>query len=223
MDIARASIEKPVNTWLIILICLLGGIWGLLTLGRLEDPDFTIKEAIITTAYPGASALEVEQEVTDQLETAIQRLPQVKEVRSRSTPGMSQITVEMESHYNNETLPQVWDELRRKVNDVQALLPPGAQPSIVNDDFGDVFGLYYALTAPDYPQADLARLRPYPAAEIVAGARRRQGRVERLAGRAYLRGDPAGGHDASGHPANHHRQRPGRAEPGGGQRRDAGG
>lgn len=155
MDIARASIEKPVNTWLIILICLLGGIWGLLTLGRLEDPDFTIKEAIITTAYPGASALEVEQEVTDQLETAIQRLPQVKEVRSRSTPGMSQITVEMESHYNNETLPQVWDELRRKVNDVQALLPPGAQPSIVNDDFGDVFGLYYALTAPDYPQADL--------------------------------------------------------------------
>ncbi|WP_404384129.1 efflux RND transporter permease subunit [Caenispirillum salinarum] len=155
MDIARASIEKPVNTWLIILICLIGGIWGLLTLGRLEDPEFTIKEAVITTPYPGASAVEVEQEVTDQLETAIQRLPQVKEVRSRSTPGMSQITVEMRSEYDSETLPQIWDELRRKVNDMQGDLPPGAKPSTVNDDFGDVFGLFYALTAPDYTQGDL--------------------------------------------------------------------
>lgn len=155
MDIARASIDKPVNTWLIILICLIGGLRGLMTLGRLEDPEFTIKEAVVTTPYPGASAIEVEQEVTDQLETAIQRLPQVKEVRSRSTPGMSQITVEMQSEYDSDTLPQIWDELRRKVNDTQGDLPPGAQPSVVNDDFGDVFGLFYALTAPDYTQADL--------------------------------------------------------------------
>jgi multidrug efflux pump subunit AcrB len=155
MDIARASIDKPVNTWLIILICLFGGIWGLLTLGRLEDPEFTIKEAVVTTLYPGASALEVEQEVTDQLEIAIQRMSQIKEVRSRSTPGMSQVTVEIRSEYDSASLPQIWDELRRKVNDVQAQLPPGVQPSMVNDDFGDVFGLYYALTAPDYSQADL--------------------------------------------------------------------
>ncbi|GAA0575159.1 efflux RND transporter permease subunit [Caenispirillum bisanense] len=155
MDIARASIEKPVNTWLIILICLFGGLWGLFTLGRLEDPEFTIKEAVVTTAYPGASPVEVEQEVTDQLETAIQRMPQVKEVRSRSSAGMSQITVEIQDTYDGDSLPQVWDELRRKVNDVQRDLPPGAGPSVVNDDFGDVFGLYYALTAPDYSRADL--------------------------------------------------------------------
>jgi len=155
VDIARASIDKPVNTWLIILICLIGGLWGLFTLGRLEDPAFTIKEAVVTTSYPGASALEVEQEVTDALETAIQRLPQLEEVRSRSSAGTSQITVEVRDSYDAATLPQVWDELRRKVGDAQAALPPGAGPSRVDDDFGDVFGLYYALTAPDYDQAEL--------------------------------------------------------------------
>ncbi|WP_435099602.1 efflux RND transporter permease subunit [Arhodomonas sp. AD133] len=155
MDIARASIDKPVNTWLIILICLLGGLWALATLGRLEDPEFTIKEAVVTTAYPGASAEQVEQEVTDRLETAIQRLPQIKEVRSRSTAGLSMITVEIQEQYDADTLPQVWDELRRKINDAQAGLPPGARPSQVNDDYGDVYGLYYALTAPDYSKADL--------------------------------------------------------------------
>jgi multidrug efflux pump subunit AcrB len=155
MSIAVASIDKPVNTWLIILICLLGGLWALLTIGRLEDPAFTIKEAVVVTPYPGASPLEVEREVTDQLETALQRLPQVKEVRSRSTAGQSQITVEIRESFGSAELPQVWDEVRRKIGDAQAGLPPGAGPSQVNDDFGDVYGLYYALTAPDYGPADM--------------------------------------------------------------------
>ncbi len=155
MSIATASIEKPVNTWLLVLACLIGGAWALLTIGRLEDPAFTIKQAVVSTPYPGASALEVEQEVTDQLETALQRMPQVKTLRSRSTPGLSQITVEVKDSYGPDTLPQVWDELRRKVNDTQAYLPPGAGPSMVDDDFGDVYGLYYALTAPGYSQADM--------------------------------------------------------------------
>ncbi|MBO8086135.1 MAG: efflux RND transporter permease subunit [Marichromatium sp.] len=155
MDIARAAIDKPVNTWLLILICLLGGLWALFSLGRLEDPEFTIKQAIITTSYPGASALEVEQEVTDQLEIALQRLPQIKEIRSRSEPGRSLIDVEILEQYDSSQLPQIWDELRRKVRDASAALPPGAGTPHVNDDFGDVYGLYYALSAPDYSQAEL--------------------------------------------------------------------
>ncbi len=155
MDIARASIDKPVNTWLLVLVCLLGGIWALFTLPQLEDPEFTIKEAIIITPYLGASAREVEQEVTEQLEIALQEMPQLKRVTSRSMPGLSEITVEIKDKYRSEKLPQVWDELRRQVQDTQPLLPPGAGPSRVNDSFGDVFGLYYALTAPGFETAEL--------------------------------------------------------------------
>lgn len=155
MDIARASIEKPVNTWVLILICLLGGIWAVLTLPQLEDPEFTIKEAIILTPYKGASALEVELEVTEQLEIALQEMPQLKRLTSRSMPGLSEITVEIEDAYRSAELPQVWDELRRRIHDTQAYLPPGAGPSLVNDSFGDVFGLLYALTAPGFEASEL--------------------------------------------------------------------
>jgi len=155
MDIARYSIEKPVNTWLIVLVALLGGIWGLLSVGRLEDPDFTIKNAIIFTAYPGASAEEVETEVTERLESAIQQMQQLHEITSVSKPGLSQIDVEMKDTYGPEELPQVWDELRRKVRDAQAQLPNGTEAPVINDDFGDVFGLYYAVTAEGYSRREI--------------------------------------------------------------------
>ncbi len=155
MDIARASIDKPVNTWLLVWVCLLGGIWALFTLPQLEDPEFTIKEAIIVTSYVGASATEVELEVTEQLEIALQEMPQLKRVTSRSMPGLSEITVEIKDAYRADRLPQVWDELRRQVQDTQPMLPPGAGPSRVNDSFGDVFGLYYALIAPGFETAEL--------------------------------------------------------------------
>jgi len=155
MDIARYSIEKPVNTWIIVLIALLGGIWGILTVGRLEDPAFTIKEAQVITAYPGATAEEVETEVTEKIETAIQQLPQLKQIVSQSTPGLSRISVEIKSTFGSAELPQVWDELRRKVNDEQRNLPSGVAPTLVFDDFGDVFGLYYAFTADGYTNRDI--------------------------------------------------------------------
>ena len=148
LEIARSSIERPVNTWLLVLLCLFGGLWGLDTVGRLEDPNFTIKQALVITAYPGATAVEVEQEVTETLESMIQQLPQLKRITSKSKPGVSEITVEIKDTYDQHTMPQVWDELRRKVNDAQRSLPSGTQPSIVNDDFGDVYGIFYAVTAP---------------------------------------------------------------------------
>lgn len=148
MDPARYAIAHPVNIWLIIVILLAGGVYAFFALGRLEDPEFTVKQAVVVTPYPGASAREVEAEVTDIVETAIQRLPQLERVTSRSMPGRSEITVTIQDRYRSPDLPQVWDELRRKVQDVQPDLPPGAAAPRVNDDFGDVFGLLYAVTAP---------------------------------------------------------------------------
>jgi len=150
MDIAKASIKTPVNTWLLIIICLIGGLVGLGEIGRLEDPSFTIKLAQVVTAFPGASAEQVEREITEPLETAMQQMPQLKMVTSISKPGVSEISVEMKDAYRSDVLPQVWDELRKRMADLQNTLPTGVQPIQVFDDFGDVYGLYYALTAPDF-------------------------------------------------------------------------
>lgn len=147
MDIARYAIDKPVNTWLIMLACLLGGIWGVISVGKLEDPSFTLKTALVVTGYSGATAKEVETEVTEVLETAIQEMGQLDYIESTSTPGLSTIEVEIKPTYASATLPQIWDELRRKVNDAQGSLPNGAGPSLVVDDFGDVYGIFYAVTA----------------------------------------------------------------------------
>lgn len=166
-EIARKAIERPVNTWLIILICLIGGLWGLSTVGRLEDPAFTIKQALVITPYPGASAAEVEQEVTEVLESAIQQLPQIKKILSKSKPGISEIEVEIKDTYDGKTLPQVWDELRRKVGDAQKTLPEGINPSTVNDDFGDVYGIFYAVTAPGFSEREILDLAKFLRRELL--------------------------------------------------------
>jgi multidrug efflux pump subunit AcrB len=155
MNIAEIAIKKSVVTWTIAVILLGVGALSFTTLPRLEDPEFTIKDAIIVTPYPGASAAEVEEEVSDVIERAVQQLGQLKRVQSTSTRGMSSIKATIKDQYDVNTLPQVWDELRRKVNDYQSRLPPGAGPSIVNDDFGDVFGIYLALIGDGYTMAEL--------------------------------------------------------------------
>ena len=146
MDLARYAICKPVNIWVLVLICLIGGIVAFFEMGRLEDPEFTIKEAIVTVQYPGATALEVEQEVTEPLESAIQELSEVKEIRSRSMIGLAEIRVEIQDRYSGDQLDQIWDQLRSKVEDARQKLPPGLDPPLVNDDFGDVYGIFFALT-----------------------------------------------------------------------------
>ncbi|MCP3943648.1 MAG: efflux RND transporter permease subunit [Desulfobacteraceae bacterium] len=155
MNFAKLAIEKKVITIVMTLVMLGAGIICFTKLGMLEDPEFTIKEALVITPYKGASAHEVEDEVTDKLELAIQQMGQLKKVTSRSEPGLSTITVEIQNNYDKTTLPQVWDELRRKVNDSQISLPPGTGPSIVYDDYGDVYGIFLAITGDEYSYAEL--------------------------------------------------------------------
>lgn len=168
LEIARSAIERPVNTWLLVLLCFIGGLWGLNTVGRLEDPAFTIKQALVVTPYPGATAVEVEQEVTELLESSIQQLPQIKRITSKSKPGVSEITVEIKDTYDKHTMPQVWDELRRKVNDVQKDLPQGTRPSIVNDDFGDVYGIFYAVTASGFSTKEILDISTFLRRELLS-------------------------------------------------------
>ncbi len=150
MNIAEWSIRKSTITWVMTIVVAVVGAYSFSTLSRLEDPEFTIKEALVLTPYPGASAAEVEEEVTNVIELAAQELGQVDKLESRSARGFSILKVYMKDQYDKDGLPQVWDELRRKVNDYQAQLPPGAGPSLVNDDFGDVYGIYLAITGEGY-------------------------------------------------------------------------
>lgn len=146
LSISRASIKRPVAVWLAIIFCLFGGYWGLNTVGRLEDPSFTLKTALVFVPYPGATAVEVEEEVADVIENALQQMKQLDRIESKSMPGMAQITVDIEMTYGPDEIPQVWDEMRRRIRDVEGELPAGARAPIINDDFGDVFGMFYAVT-----------------------------------------------------------------------------
>lgn len=153
--IAAYFIKNRVISWMIALIFFIGGTAAFFGLGRLEDPAFTIKDAMVVTQYPGATPQEVEEEVTYPLEKAIQQLTYVDEVNSISSRGLSQITVTMKNNYGPDDLPQIWDELRRKVNDATGGLPPGVNTPAVIDDFGDVYGILLAVTGKEYSYREL--------------------------------------------------------------------
>ena len=155
MDAAKYFIDNRTSSWLVALILLIGGTLAYLGLGRLEDPQFTIKQAMIITNYPGASPLQVEEEVSYPLENAIQQLPYVEHVTSISVAGQSQIMVEMKGIYRSAELKQIWDELRRKINDLTPQFPPGVKPPFINDDFGDVYGMLYAIHGDGYSEDEL--------------------------------------------------------------------
>ncbi|WP_445768296.1 efflux RND transporter permease subunit [Rheinheimera sp.] len=155
MDVARYFIQYRTSSWLFATVLLLGGIVSYLGLGRLEDPQFTLKQALVITQYPGASPTQVEEEVTYPLENVIQQLPYVKHVTSVSTAGLSQLMVEMHDTYRAKELKQIWDELRHKITDLQPQLPPGVQAPQVKDDFGDVYGILYAVTGDGYGDDEL--------------------------------------------------------------------
>ena len=124
----------------------------------MEDPEFTIKEALIITPYPGASAEEVAKEVTNPIEIACQQLGQLKRVESESSRGRSVVSAVIQDRFHKDAIPQVWDELRRKIDDVQPRLPPSVRgKSMVIDDFGDVYGIFLAITGDGFSQPELRR------------------------------------------------------------------
>ena len=124
-------------------------------MGKLEDAPFTIKQALVLTPYPGASPSEVQSQVTDVLEESIQALGELYYLKTENRAGLSKITVYVKKEIRADEMQQLWDKLRRKVSDVQSKLPEGAGPSVVNDDFGDVLGVFYGLTGSGHSYREL--------------------------------------------------------------------
>lgn len=146
MKFVNYFLKNKSVTLLILFLVFAGGLFSYLKMGKLEDAPFTIKQAMVLTGYPGASPEEVQTQVTDVLEEAIQSLDELYYLKTENRAGVSKITVYVKKEIRAEQMQQLWDKLRRKVNDAQSKLPPGVTPSVVNDDFGDVLGVFYALT-----------------------------------------------------------------------------
>jgi len=146
MTLPEYSIRNPKVVWFFLFVLLAGGISGFFTLGKKEDSVFVIKSASLVCSYPGATPEEVEALVTEPVEREVQSMRGVRKVTSESYYGLSKILVELEPSTSAREIPQLWDELRRKVLDIQPRLPAGASPITVADDFGDVYGIYYGLS-----------------------------------------------------------------------------
>lgn len=153
MSIAEVCIQKKVVTYCLAVVLLLAGWNAYQTIGRLEDPEFTVKNAQIITFYPGADAEQVAREVTDPIEIAAQQLGELDKVTSTSYPERSVVMVEIKDKYGKNDLPMIWQRLRNKVSEAQ--LPQGASTPMVVDDFGDVWGVYYAIYGDGYSYAEL--------------------------------------------------------------------
>ncbi len=168
MNLGELSVRNNRVVFVAMVLLVLGGLAGYRSMGRLEDPEFTIKEALIITPYPGASAEEVAQEVTNPIERAVQQLGQLDRVESESSRGRSVVSARIKDRYHKDAIPQVWDELRRKINDVQSQLPPSVRgQSMVVDNFGDVFGIFLAISGDGYTFPELRRYAEFLRRELL--------------------------------------------------------
>ena len=155
MSIIDYSIKNRVVTIYLTVILIVGGILSYVKLGKLEDPEFRVKEAIVLTLYPGANPHQVELEVTDEIESALQQIGHTEYIESMSKAGYSEVKIKLKEDLKAEVIDQYWDNVRKKINDVQSKLPTGALPSIVMDDYGDVYGMFFAITSDGYSTEEL--------------------------------------------------------------------
>ncbi|MEZ8932045.1 MULTISPECIES: efflux RND transporter permease subunit [unclassified Vibrio] len=157
MNLADFAIKQRTFILFFTALSVIAGLFSYFELGKLEDPSFTIKTAVVVTLYPGASAEEVEQQVTDTVETKLQEMATLNRLRSLSRPGMSMVFVDLKESLNSKALPQEWDLLRRKVSDMKLLLPSTAQISVVQDEFSEVYGMLFSIHSKDASPAELRR------------------------------------------------------------------
>ena len=149
MNLPEYSLRSAKVIYFFLFVLLAGGALGFVTLGKKEDSVFVIKSASLVCSYPGATPQEVEELITEPVEREVQSMRRVHKITSESYYGLSKIQVELDPATPATEIPQMWDELRRKVLNVQPRLPAGASPVTVADDFGDVYGIYYGLSIDD--------------------------------------------------------------------------
>ena len=157
MSLTEYAFRNKPLIYFFLFVLITGGIYSFFSMSKLEDPEIKVKKALVITVYPGASAHEVELEVTDLLEKSIRSMGDLDHISSRSMANYSEILVELKSTVKEDEIEQRWDVLRRKVANVQSSLPDGVKPSMVFDDFGDVSGMFYAMTSDGLSYSEMTR------------------------------------------------------------------
>lgn len=161
MKFINYSIKNTVVVRFLVLLLVLGGIFSYFKLGKLEDPEFKIKEAIVVTMYPGQDAHTVELQVTNKIEEALQKIPNIDYLQSVSKPNYSQVKIKLKESVPSRELDQYWDNVRKKITDAQINMPFGTIPSIVFDDYGAVYGIFLAVTSDGYSYSELSKYSDY--------------------------------------------------------------
>ncbi len=154
-NLSRWALEHPALTRYLMVALMVLGMASYFQLGQDEDPPFTFRAMVVRTYWPGATAQQVAEQVTDKLERTLQEVPYADKIRSYSKPGESQIILELKDYSKPGEVPQVWYTVRKKVGDIRATLPQGVQGPFFNDDFGDVYGVIYALSGDGYSPAEV--------------------------------------------------------------------
>jgi len=155
-NLSQWALEHPALTRYLMVVLMVLGFASYFQLGQDEDPPFTFRAMVVRTYWPGATAQQVAEQVTDRIERTLQEVPYADKIRSYSKPGESQIIFQLKDASRPKEVPQIWYTVRKKVADMRHTLPQGVQGPFFNDEFGDVFGVIYALEAePGYSYAEL--------------------------------------------------------------------
>lgn len=149
--------HAPLTRYLMVVLMVLGA-FAYFQLGQDEDPPFTFRAMVVRTYWPGATAQQVAEQVTDKLERTLQEAPYADKIRSYSKPGESQIIFQIKDSSKAADVANVWYTVRKKIGDMRNTLPPGVQGPFFNDDFGDVYGVIYALESEGFSYAELKTL-----------------------------------------------------------------
>ncbi len=174
INITEFFLKKKTLFWTLMVAIVVGGIYAYIKMPKLEDPLIAVKQAVIITPYPGASAHEVELEVTGIMEEELRTINNVLDIQSTSSDNVSMIHLSLEGTVPDRNVEQYWDMLRRKVQNAAARLPSGAMAPIVMDDVSDVYGMFYAITGEDYSYAELEKYAKFLKRQLleVKGVRR---------------------------------------------------
>ena len=162
------SIKNTVVVRFMVILLIIGGLFSYVKLGKLEDPEFKIKEALVITLYPEADAHTVELQVTNRVEEALQKIQNIDYLQSVSKPGYSQVKIKLKESVPTKELDQYWDNVRKKIDDAQINMPLGVVPSIVLDDYGAVYGIFLDVTSDGYSYSELSKYTDYILKELEA-------------------------------------------------------
>jgi multidrug efflux pump len=154
-NLSAAALKYRQLTLFFLIVVALGGVAAFFKLGQREDPDFTFRAMVIRTLWPGATAEQVDRQITDRIEKKLQETPYYKWTRTHSKPGESLIVLELLDTAPPKDVPEIWYQVRKKLGDIRHTLPPEAIGPFYNDEFGDVFGSIYAFTADGFTHSEL--------------------------------------------------------------------